>query len=231
MYAAALFDLDGLLIDSERVIMSAWLRVATEQRVQLTAEAYQSTIGLTAVESAAVLVGAFGSKERLASAQARVDALLQDHSPGDRYPLKPGVLRLLDALERRGVPCAAVSSTARGEVNARLADAGIRGYFAAVAAGDEVRAGKPDPAVYLLAAARLDVATDRCIAFEDSRNGAQAALSARADLVLVPDLVAPSAELAARCVCVLTSLEETVPRIDEWFGPPPEGTGQRDRCG
>ena len=199
--------------------MAAWLRVAAEAQVDLTPEAYERTIGLTAPESEVVLVAAFGSKHRLDLAQARVNELLRQYPPAARYPLKPGVLRLLGALERRRVPCAAVSSTARLEVEARLTDAGIRSYFRALGAGDEVRAGKPDPAVYLLAAARLGVVADRCIAFEDSRNGARAALAAGADLVIVPDLVAPLPELAARSLCVLASLEEALPCVDAWFGP------------
>lgn len=218
MYAAALFDLDGLLIDSERVIMDAWLAVAAAHGVPLTAPLYVETIGLTATESEKVLLRAFGSSARLNAAQLDVNARLDRLPAAERYPLKPGVRRLLDKLDHRRVRCAAVSSTAIAEVGRRLTAAGIREYFAAVAGGDEVTRGKPDPEVYVLVADRLGVAINRCIAFEDSPNGARAALASGADLVVIPDLVPPPAALAARCQCVLTSLNDAQALVHQWFG-------------
>jgi HAD superfamily hydrolase (TIGR01509 family) len=228
MYAAALFDLDGLLIDSERVIMQAWLAVAADHRIALTERAYVQTIGLDTAESEQVLLRAFGSRARLNAAQAEVNARLDRFAAAARYPLKPGARRLLDTLAERRVRCAAVSSTAITEVERRLTAAGIRGYFAAVAGGDEVTRGKPDPEVYLLAAARLRVDISRCIALEDSPNGARAALASGADLVVVPDLVPPPPVLATRCQCVLTSLDETLHLLDQWFGARAETGSSRD---
>jgi HAD superfamily hydrolase (TIGR01509 family) len=216
---AALFDMDGLLIDSERVIRAAWLAVAHEAGIALTQERYAAVIGRHSAQSDAVLAEVFGGDAPRRAAQARVNERLARQVPAERFPLKPGAARVLAALRALGVPCAVASSSARHEIEERLAAVGVRRHFAAVAGGDEVPAGKPDPAVYRLAAQRLCHAPGECLAFEDSRLGAQAALGAGARLVLVPDLVPPTAELAARCLCVLGSLDEALPQVSAWFRP------------
>ncbi len=218
MHIAALFDMDGLLIDSERVIMAAWLEAARRFNVSLSAAKYADLVGRNAAESDALLGQVFGGSERLRSAQIEVNRALESKPPAQRFPLKPGATRLLETLAAAGTPCVVASSSARSEIEERLSMAGVLGYFVAVAGGDEVTLGKPDPAIYRLAAARAGVAPARCLAFEDSPNGARAALSAGAGLVLVPDLLEPPAEIAERSVCVLRSLDEAIPRVEAWFG-------------
>jgi len=218
MHLAALFDMDGLLIDSERVIMAAWLEVARRFDVPLSEASYAAVVGRKAAESDVLLAGIFGGGSRLQAAQAEVNRALERQPLARRYPLKPGAARLLGTLAATGTPCVVASSSARFEIEERLFAAGILDCFVAVAGGDEVAAGKPDPAVYRLAAARAGVAPERCLAFEDSPNGARAALAAGASLVLVPDLVEPPEEIAARCLCVLRSLEEAMPSVGSWFG-------------
>ncbi|MFN9309298.1 MAG: HAD-IA family hydrolase [Gemmatimonas sp.] len=99
----------------------------------------------------------------------------------------------------------------------RLTRLGVRHYFSAAAGWNEVQRGKPDPAVYLLASARLGVDAGQCIAFEDSEHGAAAAAAAGARVVLVPDVKAPSAVLASSVHMVLRSLDEAVPLVKTWF--------------
>jgi beta-phosphoglucomutase-like phosphatase (HAD superfamily) len=117
------------------------------------------------------------------------------------------------------VPCAVASSSTSAEIEDRLTRIGVRHYFSAAAGGNEVQRGKPDPAVYLLAASRLGVDPGQCIAFEDSEHGAAAAAAAGARVVLVPDVKAPSAALASSVHMVLRSLEEAVPLVKTWFTP------------
>jgi HAD superfamily hydrolase (TIGR01509 family) len=217
MHRAALFDMDGLLIDSERSIMRAWLEVACEMGVLLSEREYAGVIGRTARESDEVLVDIFGGCDNFEFAQASVRQKLDARFSSAEFPLKAGAKALLSTLVARGIPCAVASSSSRLEIEKRLAAAGVIEYFFSVAGGDEVARGKPDPSVYLLAASRLGIHAQNCVAFEDSHNGACAALASGAALVIVPDLVQPSQKIVSRSMCVLSSLNEAVPHVDAWF--------------
>jgi HAD superfamily hydrolase (TIGR01509 family) len=222
-YVAALFDMDGLLIDSERAMMAAWARAAERRKVAFSQAAYIETVGRDRAQSDAVMARVFGGIEAARAARREAADVLDGMPPGERFPLKAGAKPLLDALQRRGIPCAVASSSTRDEIEERLGLVGILSRFAALAAGNEVPAGKPDPAVYLLAARRLGVPAARCLAFEDSASGAQAVLASGAGLVIVPDLVEPAADAAGRALRVLRSLEEAAPCVDAWFGRSADG--------
>ena len=219
MYTAALFDMDGLLIDSERAIGAAWMELARRWDVGFSDAIYAETVGLDAAQSNAVLARAFGSLEAVQTARHEVKEILRSKTPAERFPLKSGAKPLLEILHRQGIPCAVASSSARHEIEERLSAVGVLNFFQAVAGGDEVACGKPDPAVYRLAAERLGVLATDCLAFEDSLNGARAVLAAGAGLVLVPDLIIPTADIIASSVRVLHSLDEAIPEVPRWFVP------------
>ena len=213
MFTAAIFDMDGLLLDSERAIMQAWLSSAQEERLTLSAPDFLQVVGCGAKESRerlSKLLGGPGSCQRV---RDRARAKLAVH-PGVVFPLKPGALRLLGLLRARGVPCAVASSTFIDEVRCRLAKVGVLDYFQALAGGDEVSRSKPEPDIYLLAAERLGVPPLRCLAFEDSDHGARAAHGAGLRVVIVPDLKAREFDAA---YMQLSSLEEAVTHLDRWF--------------
>ena len=213
MFAAAIFDMDGLLLDSERVIMQAWLSSAREQRLVLSEPDFLQVVGCGAQESRERLSKLLGGAAGFQLVRDRARAKLAAQS-GVVFPLKPGALRLLGLLRARGVPCAVASSTFVDEVRCRLAKVGVLDYFQALAGGDEVSRSKPDPDVYLLAAERLRVPPLRCLAFEDSDHGARAAHQAGLRVVMVPDLKAREFDAA---YMQLPSLEEAVAHLDRWF--------------
>ena len=215
-YTAVIFDMDGLLLDSERPIRDAWLRVAAALGVHLSGADYLGVVGLNHVDSWARMLALFGGDETLlASAQRRVDDLLADGPP---FAAKPGAARLLQALREAGVACAVASSTHHAEVRRRLARADLLDHFDAICGGDEVQRGKPSPDLYLLALQRLGVVPAAAIAFEDSSHGVQAALAAGLATVAVPDLKAPPPEWLARCLAVLPSLDAACAHCQDWFG-------------
>lgn len=214
---AALFDMDGTLVDSERVILNAWLASSRELGVPLDPVQYSQVIGLNDEESNQLLITLLGGESTFQSVRALARNKLQAPPTEAVFPLKPGVVSLLSELSHRNVPCAVASSSTSAEIEDRLTRNRVRHYFGAAAGGNEVNRGKPDPAVYLLAASRLGVAASQCIAFEDSEHGAAAAAAAGAKVVLVPDIKVPSAELAASVYMVLRSLDEAVPLVKTWF--------------
>ncbi|MFM7849529.1 MAG: HAD family hydrolase [Rubrivivax sp.] len=216
---AALFDMDGTLVDSERVILDAWLASSRELGVPLDPVQYSQVIGLNDEESNQLLITLLGGESRFQSVRALARNKLQAPPTEAVFPLKPGVVSLLSELSSHNVPCAVASSSTSAEIEDRLTRNRVRHYFGAAASGNEVNRGKPDPAVYLLAASRLGVAASQCIAFEDSEHGAAAAAAAAAGakVVLVPDIKVQSAELAASVYMVLRSLDEAVPLVKTWF--------------
>jgi HAD superfamily hydrolase (TIGR01509 family) len=213
VFTAAIFDMDGLLLDSERVIMQAWLTSAQEEGINLSEPDFLLVVGCGAEESHARLSGLLGGHGSFQSVRDRVRARLAAQ-PGVVFPLKPGALQILALLRQRGVPCAVASSTYVDEVRHRLAMVGVLDLFQAVAGGDEVSRSKPDPAVYLLAADRLGVPPGQCLAFEDTDHGATAAHAAGLRVVVVPDLRAHDFGAA---YMTLSSLEDAALHIDRWF--------------
>jgi HAD superfamily hydrolase (TIGR01509 family) len=213
VFTAAIFDMDGLLLDSERVIMRIWMESAQEQGLELSRADFLQVVGYGTAESHARLSALLGGPDSfqrvLERARTKLGALA-----GVAFPLKPGALGLLRELRARGVPCAVASSTRVHEVRRRLAQVGVLELLQASAGGDEVARSKPDPAVYLLAAARLGVAPQHCLAFEDSAHGAAAAHAAGLAVVMVPDLKAHD---FAPAYMNLSSLEDAMPHINHWF--------------
>jgi HAD superfamily hydrolase (TIGR01509 family) len=111
------------------------------------------------------------------------------------HALRPGITLLLDHLAAKHRPLAVATSCHRSLALQTLRDTGLTKYFKTVLAGDEVRHGKPDPEIYLSAAARLGIEARRCVAFEDSNQGTKSALSAGMKVVLIPELEGDTSEL------------------------------------
>jgi beta-phosphoglucomutase-like phosphatase (HAD superfamily) len=219
MFAAAIFDMDGLLIDSERPIMAAWIEAARTLDIELSHTQYMQVVGLATAESELILGALLGGPEAYRHAIDHVRKLLQlqraDGLP--MFPIKPGAAEFLGALRQRGTRCAVASSSTSGQIQACLGSLGVLHHFEAFAGGDEVARAKPDPALYLLAAERLGVAPADCVAFEDSENGAKAALAAGLRVVIVPDLKHPPASIMERAFHVLDSLHEALAHVPRWF--------------
>lgn len=188
--AAVLFDMDGLLIESERALLQCWRESSQALRLHTLDDAlWLSFVGLSDRVCADLL------RERLDEAQ--VQALL--HEAQVRYdahveaglPLKAGVLELLELLHHRGLPRAVVTSTRRERALQKLERCGLLPHFDTVVTGSDVVHAKPAPDIYLLAAQRLDVVPARCVVLEDSVPGVRAALAAGMTPIQVPDLVVP----------------------------------------
>ena len=224
MFAAAIFDMDGLLIDSERPIMAAWIEAARTLDIELSHAQYLQCVGLAMVESKQILAALLGGAAAYQHAATQVTAALQlQRADGDLrplFPIKPGAAELLTALRGRGTRCAVASSSTSGQIQACLGSLDVLHHFEAFAGGDEVARAKPDPALYLLAAERLGVDPAECVAFEDSENGAKAALAAGLRVIIVPDLKHPPESIIGQAFHVLDSLHDAMAHVPLWFPAP-----------
>ncbi|HSI38772.1 MAG TPA: HAD family phosphatase [Methylotenera sp.] len=206
MFKAAIFDMDGLLIDSERIIMQACILAASELGISYTQSDYAQLIGRSAPDSTQVMTMQLGGVNNFTKVMKRVDEILA--VSGNYFPLKIGALEIVKHFHAQGIPCGVASSSYQDIIRYRLSEVGILEYFSVITSGDEVERGKPHPDIYLLAIKKLGVPAEACIAFEDSEFGAHAAITAGLKVVVVPDLKQPSDYVNENCYQVLNSLSD-----------------------
>ncbi len=185
MLRAVIFDLDGLMVDSEALAMAAWDRVVSRYGHRMTVPFYRTLIGLRVADSARLVCRHFDLPISPDEALAERERLFLASVPA-RLQARPGLYALLDALTAREIPLAVATSGHRRYVRMALDILGLADRFAAVAMGDEVARGKPAPDVYLLAARRLGVPPADCLALDDAPLGVEAACAAGMRCIAVP---------------------------------------------
>jgi HAD superfamily hydrolase (TIGR01509 family) len=204
--AAVVFDMDGLLLDSERVAREAFLEACELFGVVVDDAVYARCIGSTPAGTRAVLRDALGPGFDYGAFDRRWDDRYRRRLDAAPVDLKPGAMELLEDLATLGIPRGLATSTGRSLATRKLADAGVISHFACLICGGETSRGKPFPDPYLAAVSALGVRAESAWALEDSENGVRSAHAAGLEVIQVPDLVAPSAELLALGHAVVGSL-------------------------
>jgi HAD superfamily hydrolase (TIGR01509 family) len=203
---AVLLDMDGTLLDTEKLFMESL--VAAMGAFGYTddiAALCHAMVGLTGAQCDRLLLDRYGADFPIAALNEAFRANRDDTFKAG-IPLKRGATDLLDAVQRLGYPMAIVTSASRHGAENQLTLAGIRQRFDAVITRTDVMHPKPSPDLYLLAARRLGVAPEFCLAVEDSNPGVAAAHAAGTITIMVPDLVPPTEASRARCIAVLSDL-------------------------
>ena len=198
-YSAALFDMDGLLLDTELVINGCLRDTAKRYSLTDLEPVFLDMIGLRIEKSREVLNQGLAGRVDLDEFHDHASALARERLSGPvPVPVKTDVERLLSHLQDMNIPCAVASSTRTELVIEQLTGSGLAQYFKTFTGGDQVINPKPDPEIYIKAASTLNVDIGDCVAFEDSPHGTLAALSSGATTVQVPDMVAPDKEFRSR---------------------------------
>lgn len=216
---AAIFDWDGVIIDSSRQHERAWELVAAEERRVLPPGVFQRSFGMRNDRVIRELLGWTNDPERIRQLSERKEALFRSLIQQERVEPLPGVMPWLNALREAGVPCAVATSTPRANLECVMDQLPLRPFFPVTVTAEDVRHGKPHPEVFLTAAARLGVPPARCVVFEDAHVGVEAARAAGMKVVGVAT-THPAATLADtdRVVCRLDEL--TVAEVAAWFASP-----------
>lgn len=173
----AIFDHDGVLVDSLELHQNAWLELGRRTGLPLTAEFIKHTFGMTNPSIFRQLLGDAIDDAEMARLGDLKEVCYRDAARGN-ICLMDGVQPLLDGLTAHGVRLAIGSSGVRPNLELTVASCGLEGRFAAIAALEDIQRGKPDPEVFLLAAERAGVSPARCVVFEDATFGIQAAKAA-----------------------------------------------------
>jgi HAD superfamily hydrolase (TIGR01509 family) len=203
---AVVFDMDGLLIDSENAYRDAMIHVAREQYGrELPVSVFLRMVGLSAPAWQRVAIDHFGEDFPIDTYNAAVWAYAH-HKHANGVALKPGVLELLDHLDVNLLPRAVATSSGHQAVKHQLGGNRIYDRFHTIVAAGDYAKGKPAPDPFLTAAARMGVDPKDCLALEDSHNGVRAAHAAGMMTVMVPDLLQPTDEMHERCITIAPDL-------------------------
>lgn len=211
---AVIFDLDGLLLESEQLWDEAKRRLVSERGGRWTGEASQTMLGMSSPEWAAYMRHELGvplEPDAISTEVVRIMGALYERE----LPVLPGAADAVSRLAARW-PLGLASSSNREIIDLALATAGWTGLFAVTVSSEEVERGKPAPDVYLEAASRLDVARERCVAIEDSGPGMASASAAGLAVIAVPNRsYPPTADALELAAVVLDSLHDLVPAAVE----------------
>jgi HAD superfamily hydrolase (TIGR01509 family) len=185
MKPGALFDWDGVVIDSSRQHEESWELLALELGKPLPGDHFLRGFGMKNQVIIPEILGWTRDPDEIHRFSLRKEELYRAIVRERGIEPLPGVVGLLRTLRDHGVPCAVASSTHRENIETVFDAIGVREYFAAVVTAEDVSQGKPDPEVFLVSAARIDRDPRQCVVFEDAHVGVEAGLAAGAKVIAV----------------------------------------------
>lgn len=204
-----IFDMDGLMIDSERIINRAVVRAGREMGLSGIEEVSLRTIGTSSTRTREIYESVYGNFDfgRLMDLKHRyIDEIIGDNG----FPPKEGIHEILKYVTGKGYITAVGSSTREWAVKEFLGKIGVLGYFNIFVCGDMGLRSKPFPDIFLACAEKMGVSPDDCFVLEDSPNGIRAAYAAGMKPVMVPDMIAPDEDIIPMLYALKGSLTETM---------------------
>ncbi|MCI8787760.1 MAG: HAD family phosphatase [Lachnospiraceae bacterium] len=207
---AVVFDMDGVLFDTEIVCMKAWMAVAERRGLSGMEEIFNQVIGLNANDSRLIVLKAYGEDFDYPGFRQEAAEFFQKDIRENGLPVKPGVPEILEWLKGSGYKVGLASSTRSESVLSHLKQAEMEDYFSVVVTGDMIEHSKPRPDIYLLACSRLGVEPEQAYAIEDSPNGVRSAHAAGMWTIMVPDMIAPDEEMRRLSRVILKDMTEVM---------------------
>ena len=206
---AVVFDMDGLIFNTEDIYRDAVMAIAAEANHDVPLPFYLSTVGLTGAATRLAFIERFGEGFDYNSFWTAASNRFAE-TVKSQLKLKAGVIELLDLLDQLALPRAICTSSRHEDVRNNLALGGLVGRFQFVIAQGDYTGSKPHPAPFLKAAERLGVTPQSCVALEDSYHGVRSATGAGMMTIMVPDLFPPTDDMRKLCVAIAPDLHEVV---------------------
>lgn len=215
MIKAIIFDMDGLMIDSERCTYEAYVKECAKYGYKMDLAYYKSLIGYNMGIIRTRLVSHFGKDFPLETVIQNVFNDLKERFETEGVPLKKGLLGLLEYAKCKGYKIVAATSSDRNRVDHILKLADIAAYFDASVCGNEIKNSKPNPEIFLTACEKIAVKPEDTLVLEDSEWGILAAFNAGIRCICIPDMKRPQKQFSEKTVAVLESLEQVIPFLDK----------------
>lgn len=202
-FKAVIFDMDGLVFDTERVFMEQLAVAMKERGYNLSREVYIKTTGTTGSTLKNIMITHYGDdyplEECTKIAQSRLEVIAETVG----LNVKPQIRELLEMLKGKNIPCAVASSTESVYVKKYLGHSGLLEYFSQITGGEMVLHSKPEPDIFLMACEKLKTAPSTALVLEDSENGVKAAYTAGIPVICIPDLKEPSKDIVKMAAAVV----------------------------
>ena len=214
-YKAVIFDMDGVIFDSERLVLEGWQEIAAKYGMKGIEEVLPRCLGVNAQATREIFREYYGQDFPYDEYKKEASALFHSRYGNGKLPLKPGVKELLSYLKENGYLVGLASSTRQAIVEQEIRDAGLMPYFDNLVCGDMLKRSKPEPDIYLKACENLDVEPRMAVAVEDSYNGIRSAKRAGMVPVMVPDMVQPDEEMRSLAHKICKDLFEVKNWISE----------------
>ena len=205
-YQAVVFDMDGVIFDTARLVIEFWKEVAKKHNIPNIEHTCIQCLGTNRVRTREIFLENYGADFPFDPYRAEVTELFNTHYKGVPLPTKPGVRELLSYLQEQDIKVGLASSTAQHLVRDEIGTAGLLPYFQTLVCGDMVEHSKPAPDIFLKACEILNADPTKSIAIEDSFNGIRSAHCAGMTPIMVPDQVQPTDEIRALAFHVMPSL-------------------------
>lgn len=202
----AIFDMDGLMFDSENLLYQFYQEIAPEYGYQISREFYLETVGCNAKLVREITFRLLGEDFPLDEINRRIHEKIWESLETTPIPVKPGLYELLDYLKEQGIICVVASSSSEEKIRKYLQSAGVEQYFVAIANGNQVVNSKPDPDIFLMACDGQGVHPEEAFVLEDSQHGVLAAWRAGIPVICVPDMKQPSKEYAEKTAVICQDL-------------------------
>jgi HAD superfamily hydrolase (TIGR01509 family) len=219
MIDTVIFDMDGLMLDTEPIATRAWQLTFSELGHTLSEALNRRMIGRNVPDSNGIVLETMGPDFPITQCRERANALYLKLLDTGGVPLKRGLREMLDFLDERSLKTAVATSTPRFLAVHKLTLAHLLTSFDAIVAGDEVMLGKPAPDLFLAAARMVGSSPDQCVVLEDSPAGIRAGYAAGMVPIMVPDLIEPDEELRRLAFAIVPSLNEARSEIEKLLLP------------
>ena len=207
---AVIFDMDGVIFDSERIIIELWEDFGEKNNMPHMHDVTIRCVGLNDKATEEVFKEVYGDDYDYRRFQKIISKQYHEMADGGKLPMMIGVREILDYLKDNGYKIALASSTRTEVVTNQLKAANIYDYFDKVVCGDTVTHSKPHPEIFLKAADQLGVDITKVYIIEDSFNGIRAAHAAKAMPIMVPDMIEPDDEMREKSFKILNNLLEVI---------------------
>lgn len=212
-YKAVIFDMDGVIFDSENKVIECYEEVAARYGLDKVRETAIKCLGINATVTKQIFLETYGADFPYDTFKGEMSALFHSRYDEGRLPCKPGIEELLIYLKENGYKIGIASSTRYAVVHQEIRDAGLLPYFDHITGGDMLKKSKPEPDIYLMACESLGIEPSEAVAIEDSYNGIRSAYRAGMVPVMVPDIIGPDEEMRELSKVICKDLKE----VKKWF--------------